>query len=104
MHLVFADARHAGNPDFERLIETLKTASAAFRSWWPRHDVLRRPSNRKRIRHPRAAIMVFDHMSFAVTDSADIKLVVYTPLAETSTQAKLDRLLRDEGTGTPGSG
>ena len=34
-------AQYAGDPDFERLISTLKRISPEFRALWPRRDVLR---------------------------------------------------------------
>jgi transcriptional regulator with XRE-family HTH domain len=119
MHLVFADKRHrrllvdwsdlarallamfradsaryAGDPDFERLIATLMRSSRAFRDWWPKHEVLRRLSSRKRIQHPAAGRMVFEITSCAVTDQADMKLMVYTPLEDERTVEKLAALLQ----------
>jgi hypothetical protein len=38
--------------------------------------------------------MVFEYSSFALTDRPDMKLIVYTPLEEEGTVAKLDGLLR----------
>jgi transcriptional regulator with XRE-family HTH domain len=121
MHLVFADRRHrrllvdwedvapaalamfradsaryAGDPDFARLIEGLRRKSPEFRKWWPKHEVLRQLSSVKRIRHPLAGRMGFEHTSFAVTDHADMKLVVYTPLEEDRTAERLETLLRHE--------
>lgn len=118
MHLVFADPRHrrllldwddlartslamfradsarcAGDPEFERLIATLRRSSQEFRKWWPKHDVMRRLSSEKRIQHPVGGRMVFEHSSFAVTDHPDMKLVVYTPLEEARTVQKLRELL-----------
>lgn len=123
MHLVFADplhrrllvdweelapiwlalfradsARHAGDPEFERLIAALRRASPEFHAWWPRHEVLRQPSSHKRIQHPVVGRMVFEVSSFAVLDQGDMKLVVYTPQADDRTAEKLDKLLR---TGAP---
>jgi transcriptional regulator with XRE-family HTH domain len=119
MHLVFADpahrqllaewdlvaqaslamfradsARYAGDPEFERLIETLMKASAEFRDWWPRHTVLSRLASHKRIDHPIGGRMVFEYTSFDVTDHADMKLIVYTPMDEERTVDKLAALLR----------
>ncbi len=120
MHLVFADerqhrllvdwddlapaalamfradsARYAGDPEFERLIATLKRSSPEFRKWWPKHDVLRRLSSQKRIQHKTGGRMVFEYTSFAVTDHPDMKLVVYTPLEEAQSVRKLETLLHD---------
>ncbi len=90
-------ARHAGDPDFERLIALLKSASPEFRQWWPRHEVLQPLSGHKRIEHPAAGRMLFDYTSLAATDQPDLKLVVFTPLEEAQTAAKLARLLsRDD--------
>jgi hypothetical protein len=89
-------ARYTGDPDFSRLIATLARTSREFREWWPKHEVLRRLSSRKRIQHPIAGRMLFEHTSFAITDHADMKLIVYTPLEEADSIAKLAALLAAE--------
>jgi transcriptional regulator with XRE-family HTH domain len=92
-------ARYAGDPDFERLINLLKRVSPEFRELWPRQDVLRSLGSHKRIRHPVAGRMTFEYTSFAVMGHADLKLIVYTPLAEDQTAEKLDVLLAGPATG-----
>lgn len=86
-------ARYVGDPDFERLIGTLKRVSSEFRELWPRQDVLRSLGSHKRIKHPVAGRMTFEYTSFAVTGQADMKLIVYTPLDSDQTAEKLDALL-----------
>jgi hypothetical protein len=86
-------ARHAGDPEFERLIETLKHASPEFRKLWSRQDVQRSLGNHKRIRHPVAGRMTFEYTSLEVTGQGDLKLVVYTPLETDKTIEKLTALL-----------
>jgi transcriptional regulator with XRE-family HTH domain len=86
-------ARYAGDPDFERLIGALSRISPEFRELWPRQDVLRSLSSHKRIKHPVAGRMMFEYISFAVTDHGDMKLIVYTPLDTDQTAEKLDSLL-----------
>ena len=86
-------ARYAGDPEFERLIARLRQASAEFRQWWSRQDVLRSLAGHNRIQHPKAGRMTFEFTSFAVTDQVDMKLIVYTPLAADRTIEKLDALL-----------
>jgi transcriptional regulator with XRE-family HTH domain len=88
-------ARYIGDPDFERLIAVLTAASPQFRAWWPRRDVLRRLSGVKKIHHPRAGAMAFEHMSLSIDDGSDMKLIVYTPLEEEDSIAKMAALLRD---------
>jgi transcriptional regulator with XRE-family HTH domain len=87
-------ARYAGDPDFERLIASLTRLSPEFRAWWPRHDVLRPLTGHKRVKHPLAGMMVFEYNAFALADNPDIRLVVYTPLANERTVEKLERLLK----------
>lgn len=87
-------ARHAGDPDFERLIAMLMKASAEFRDGWPRHEVLRPFTGHKRIKHPVGGRMTFEYTSLAVSDQPDMKPIVYTPLDEDKTAIKLQGLLR----------
>jgi transcriptional regulator with XRE-family HTH domain len=91
-------ARYAGDLDFERLIALLKKASPEFRRWWPKHEVRAPVAGNKRIQHPRAGRMVFEHTTFAAMGPGDLRLVLYTPLAEAQTIEKLDRLLRGADT------
>lgn len=90
-------ARYAGDPDFERLIATLNHASPEFRAWWPRQEVLRPLTGHKRLRHPEGGLMTFEYTALAVMDRPDMKLVVYTPMDEDGTSARLKELLRRTG-------
>lgn len=119
MHLVFADkahqrllldwekiapislamfradsARYLGDPDFERLITTLKQSSAEFRQWWPEQEVLLPFTGHKGIQHPRAGPMAFEYTTLQVAGQPDMKLVVYTPLDADGSTRKLQALLR----------
>jgi hypothetical protein len=75
------------------LIELMTRSSPEFRAWWPQRDVARRLSGVKHVRHPSAGAMTFEHMSFSIDDGSDMKLIVYTPLAEQNSIAKLRKLL-----------
>jgi len=86
-------AKYTGDADFERLIALLMQSSPEFRTWWPERDVVRRLSGVKHIRHPVAGNMTFEHMSFSIDDGSDMRLTVYTPLAQENTVAKLRGLL-----------
>ncbi|RWC58018.1 helix-turn-helix transcriptional regulator [Mesorhizobium sp.] len=88
-----ASARYVGDPDFERLIELMTRSSPEFRNWWPQRDVAHRLSGVKHVRHPSAGTMTFEHMSLSIGDGSDMKLIVYTPLAEQNSVAKLQTLL-----------
>ncbi|WP_354488303.1 helix-turn-helix transcriptional regulator [Mesorhizobium robiniae] len=86
-------AKYVGDPDFERLIALMTRSSPEFRTWWPLRDVARELSGVKHVRHPTAGSMAFEHMSFSIDDGSDMKLIVYTPLAEQNSIAKLQKLL-----------
>ncbi|HVW56473.1 MAG TPA: helix-turn-helix transcriptional regulator [Rhizobiaceae bacterium] len=86
-------AKYTGDPDFERLIALMVKSSPEFRAWWPERDVIRRLSGVKHVRHPVAGMMAFEHMSFSIDDGSDMRLTVYTPLAQENTVAKLAELI-----------
>jgi transcriptional regulator with XRE-family HTH domain len=86
-------AKYVGDPDFERLIALMMRLSPEFREWWPQRDVVNRLSGVKHLRHPAAGPMAFEHMSLSIDDGSDMRLVVYTPLAEQNSIAKLEKLL-----------
>lgn len=87
-------ARYAGDPDFERLVARLKRLSPEFARWWPQREVARPLAGHKRIDHPVVGRMLFEYSSLGVGDPAELKLIVFTPLAEDGTVKKLERLLR----------
>ncbi|EJC81233.1 hypothetical protein Rleg4DRAFT_2908 [Rhizobium leguminosarum bv. trifolii WSM2297] len=86
-------ARYAGDPDFERLIALLKQANGEFREWWQRHEIISPLSGVKRIDHPIKGRMSFEHTGLTLTSQPDMKLIVYTPLADDDTNRKLAELL-----------
>jgi hypothetical protein len=56
--------------------------------------VSKRLTGLKRIQHPTAGPMVFEHVSFAHMDGSDMKLILYTPLADLDSQQKMRVLLQ----------
>lgn len=88
-------ARYLGHPDFERLIATLRSASAEFAQWWLAQDVKLPLTGDKWINHPNAGRMGFEYTMLQVTGQPDMKFVVYTPLESDQSTAKLRALLRD---------
>jgi len=89
------NAGAAGDPEYDRLVETLMARSPEFRRFWQRHDVSSYIPINKRIDHPAAGRMVFEYNSLTADDRSGAKLVFYTPLREDDTQEKLRELLRD---------
>ena len=67
-------------------------ASPEFRKWWERHEVASGGEGRKELRHPVAGTLVFEHAVFR-HEASDQRLVLYSPLADEDTPAKLAELL-----------
>ncbi len=88
--------RFPGDPYMTTLIDDLLAASPEFRAWWPDHEVLRGPEGVKKLNHPKVGELAFEHLMFQVYDEPDLKVVVYTPLQEGETAARIRRLLGGE--------
>ena len=86
-----ASARYPGDRWFEELIEDLKRVSPEFRRWWPHHDVRSALDGHKVIEHPTLGHLEFEHLTLQVLSNPDVRIMIYTPLAET--RAKLQRFL-----------
>lgn len=86
-----ASARYPGDSWFEELIEELKQISPEFCRWWPHHDAPDSLDGHKTIEHPTLGRLEFEHFNLQVLSNPDIRVTIYTPLAET--KAKLERLL-----------
>jgi hypothetical protein len=86
-----ASARYPGDRWFEELIEDLKQVSPEFCRWWPHHDVRSALDGHKVIEHPTLGHLEFEHITLQVLSNPDVRIMIYTPLAET--RAKLQRFL-----------
>jgi transcriptional regulator with XRE-family HTH domain len=86
-------ARHLGDPEFESLIAALRSSSPEFARAWERHEVSRSGEGRKDLRHPLVGMMSFSHAVFHPAEKLDQRLVLYSPLPENETAAKLARLM-----------
>ncbi|HEY6758179.1 MAG TPA: helix-turn-helix transcriptional regulator [Baekduia sp.] len=90
-------ARHVGDPAFEELIDDLKDASAVFRRLWKRHEVVGDLIGRKVLRHPDVGDLVFEHAALRPAEAPDQRLVLYSPLPEADTAAKMMALIEARG-------
>jgi transcriptional regulator with XRE-family HTH domain len=86
-------ASQLGDPAFEQLITALRKSSPEFCRQWKRHEVARGGGGRKELHHPVAGTLVFEHAVFSPLEVPEQRLVLYTPLPENDTPAKLARLL-----------
>jgi transcriptional regulator with XRE-family HTH domain len=94
-------ARYIGDPSFEELIQSLRQASPEFCKVWKRHEVARSGEGRKVLRHPVAGTLVFEHAVFNPAEAPEQRLILYTPVPEEETPAKLSRLIALESFRTP---
>jgi transcriptional regulator with XRE-family HTH domain len=88
--------RYANEEWFQCLIADLQRVSPEFREWWPRHDVRVRSDALKDIEHPLVGWLMFEHTTLQMPNMPELKIMIYTPLPETDTLEKLQRLM-DQG-------
>jgi transcriptional regulator with XRE-family HTH domain len=86
-------AHHVGDPSFEELINALRSSSPEFCRLWKRHEVATTGVGRKELNHPIAGKLVFEHAVFHPPEAPEQRLVLYSPLPEEDTPAKLAELL-----------
>ncbi len=86
-------ARQIGDPEFEQLIATLRKSSPEFCRAWKKHEVARSGEGRKLIHHPVVGKMLFEHAVFNPQESPEQRLILYSPLPDEETPAKLALLL-----------
>jgi hypothetical protein len=86
-----ASARYPNDMYFEELTEDLKQISPEFCRWWPHHDAPNSMEHQKCIEHPTLGHLEFEHITLQVPNTPDVKVMIYTPLADTS--GKLQQLL-----------
>lgn len=70
--------KYAGDSLFEELVERLKTVSSEFRRLWSNHDVLGRDDGYRELYHPLVGKMAFQHGTFQVYNSPDLKLFLFS--------------------------
>jgi transcriptional regulator with XRE-family HTH domain len=85
--------RHAGDSNFVQLVERLKSVSAEFAEWWPRHDVRPQTEGLKQYNHPLVGRLQAEHVTFSVSDNPELRLTIFAPVASGDSVAKLQRLI-----------
>lgn len=77
------------------LRDRLMQASPEFREWWSRHDIGTEGSQ-KELYHPLAGLLALQSTTLVLADDPNLRLFLYTPLAQTDTAEKLVWLARTE--------
>jgi transcriptional regulator with XRE-family HTH domain len=85
--------RYIGEPWLKALVAELEHASPEFRAWWPQHSLQATHTGQKELHHPLVGRLVLQPTTFQVTDAPDLRMIVYTPLAEANTAQKLAQLV-----------
>src|SRR5215469_3474186 len=85
--------RHAGDQQFVQLVERLKSVSAEFAEWWPRHDVLPQSEGLKRYNHPLVGRLQLQHVSFSVMDDPELTLTILAPARSADSRTKLRQII-----------
>lgn len=96
--------RSVGDAWYTELIEDLRCFSREFQTWWPQHDLADSPRDVKVVNHPLVGRLVFHSNPLQVAHVPDAWMLVYTPLQETDTLAKLEHLLALNAEGDKGTG
>jgi hypothetical protein len=84
-------ARYPGDDSFQEIIEDLQRSSPEFRLWWDRQDVRGLPDGPRAMQHPTFGLLEFDHVTFQVSSTANLRVKVYA--ASPETVSKLEQLL-----------
>lgn len=99
-----ATERYVGEPWRSALVAELELASPQFRAWWPRHDIQATHTEKKELHHPLVGRLVLQPATFQVMDAPDLRMVIYTPLAEANTAQKLAQLMEPREIQRAGAG
>jgi transcriptional regulator with XRE-family HTH domain len=86
-------AKYVGDPAFEDLVASLLRESPEFRRWWPEHEVMGSGEGHKELVHPVLGPMAFEHAVFHHGDNPEQRLILYTPLPDHGTAAKVEQLV-----------
>jgi len=93
-------ARYDQYPDdrwLTELIAELQQTSPEFRAWWPEHEIVLGCGSPYEINHPLVGYLALHPTLFPMSEQPDLQMIVYTPLAEFDTIAKLRALMTEEG-------
>ncbi|GCE14587.1 helix-turn-helix transcriptional regulator [Tengunoibacter tsumagoiensis] len=78
-----------GDPWWILRRDRLMQVSPEFRQWWSQHDIGTMNVERKELNHPRAGLLVLQPTTLVLADDPNLKLFLYTPLAQADTARKL---------------
>ena len=65
------------SPEFNALVDELRTASREFARWWKAHRIRPKPSGRKLMTHPSYGRVTVAFSTFQSNENPDLRLVLY---------------------------
>ena len=84
--------RYLGDVKLTELAKDLQRVSPEFRQWWLEHEVQGKHEGLKVYKHPIFGRLEFEYSLFQVTEAPELTLVVYTPLPESGTVERFQKL------------
>ncbi|MBC8099126.1 MAG: helix-turn-helix domain-containing protein [Armatimonadetes bacterium] len=84
---------YVGEVWFENFLAQLCDASPEFRDDWARYDVSIAHDVPKELQHPIVGRLVLQSVTLNITETPNLRMLVYPPLLEADTPAKLARLI-----------
>ncbi|HEV2634751.1 MAG TPA: helix-turn-helix transcriptional regulator [Actinocrinis sp.] len=84
---------HPGDAGYVGILERLRARSPEFGAVWDLHEVQAPGTNLKVFRHAEAGELHFESTQLRVPEWPDLMLILHTPLVETDTRARLEKLV-----------
>ncbi len=85
--------RYLGDVKLAELAEDLQRVSPEFRQGWLQHEVQGKHRGLKVYKHPVVGLLEFEYTLFQVTETPELSLAVYTPLPESGTVKRFQKLI-----------
>jgi MmyB-like transcription regulator ligand binding domain/Helix-turn-helix domain len=86
---------HPGDPVFAEIVDRLLRTSPRFAEAWNLHEVHAPGTNLKVYVHPQVGELQFESTQLRVPEWPDLTVVMHTPLAETDTRVRLEKLISE---------
>ncbi|MBM7110139.1 hypothetical protein SAM19_03542 [Brevibacillus laterosporus] len=80
---------------YSQFVEKMKTVHPDFQRLWEQSEVSSAPEVYIEFRHAKAGKMLFHLTSLQVQGSADLRCSIYTPVPQSTTEAKLRKLMKE---------
>lgn len=90
-------ALYSDDPRFYQLITQLCLESDAFEALWSQHPVQERHEITKHVFHPQVGILLFLQTTMQLIENPRLRMVAFTPIPDTETEAKLNLLIHQNG-------